>query len=96
MERVKEANITIKNLFDEALKELEKMLKDALEDFRKNGCNNEDAVAAIQIVICEGNLEAYARVAKELFGDESLEEKYLNTIKKYANDILKILFGNEK
>lgn len=95
MGRVKEAIMTVEDMFDEEFEKFEEMLEDALEDFRKNGCNNEDVVAEIQMATCEGKLEAYARVAKELLGDESLEKKYETTVEKYANDVLDILVEKE-
>lgn len=91
MGRVKEATMTIEDMFNEEFEKFQKMLADSLEDFRKNGCENEDVVAEIEMANCEGSLQAYARVAKELLGDESLEEKYDAAVEKYANDAMEIV-----
>lgn len=91
MGRVKEAIMTIEDMFNEEFEKFEKMIADSLEDFRKNGVTNEDVESEIQMATCEGKLQAYARVAKELLGDESLEEEYDTAVEKYANDAMKIL-----
>ena len=91
MGRVKEAVMTIEDMFDEEFEKFQKMLADSLEDFRRNGVMNEDVVSEIQMATCEGKLQAYARVAKELLGDESLEEKYDAAVEKYANDAMEIV-----
>lgn len=91
MGRVKEAIMTIEDMFNEEFEKFEKMIADSLEDFRKDGCGNEDVGAEIKMATCEGKLQAYARVAKELLGDESLEEKYDTAVKKYADDTMEIV-----
>lgn len=91
MGRVKEAIMTIEDMFNEEFEKFEKMIADSLEDFRKNGSMNEDVVSEIQMATCEGKLQAYERVAKELLGDESLEEKYDAVVEKYVNDAMEIV-----
>ena len=91
MEKVKESIVTIEDMFNEEFEKYEKMLADSLEDFRKNGCENEDVDAEILMATCEGKLEAFAQVAKELLGDNSLEEKFESAMEKYEDDAIKIL-----
>ena len=91
MGKVKEAIMTIEDMFNEEFEKFEKMLANSLEDFRKNGCGNEDVVTDIQMATCEGKLQAFAQVAKELLGDESLEERLESAIEKYEDDAVKIL-----
>jgi len=91
MGKVKEAIVTIEDMFDEEFEKFQKMIADSLEDFRKDGCGNEDIESEILMATCEGKLQAYARVAKELLGDESLEEKYDAAVEKYANEAMEIV-----
>ena len=91
MGKVKEAIMTIEDMFNEEFKKFEKMIADSLEDFRKNDCENEDIESEILMATCEGKLQAYAQVSKELLGDESLEEKYNAAVEKYANDAMEIV-----
>jgi len=95
MGKVKEAIMTIEDMFNEEFEKFERMLADSLEDFRRDQIigenSDENVVAEIEMATCEGKLQAYARVAKELLGDESLEEKYDAAVEKYANDAMEIV-----
>lgn len=91
MGSVKETIMAIEDMFNEEFEKFQKMIADSLEDFRKNGATEEDVRSEIQMATCEGKLQAYARVAKELLGNESLEEKYDAAVEKYANDAMEIL-----
>jgi hypothetical protein len=91
MGKVKEAIMAIEDMFNEEFEKFQKMIADSLEDFRKNGATKEDVESEIQMATCEGKLQAYARVAKELLGNESLEEKYDAAVEKFANDAMEIV-----
>lgn len=95
MGRVKEAIMTVEDMFNEEFKKFEEMIKNALDEYRNNGCRNKKIVSKISMATCEGRLQAYARIAKELLGDESLMRKYETALEKYANDALDMLVEKE-
>jgi thermostable 8-oxoguanine DNA glycosylase len=91
----KDMVIVIEEMYEREMKKLKEMINESLEDFRKNGTNNEDVTFEIEMATCEGKILAFAEIGEKLLDDHTMLERHDKLVEEYAQNALEIIGDDE-